>query len=134
MEFLIWAALLGLIPGAIAKSKGYSFGLWWFFGAALFIIALPMSLFLKKNTAALEAEAVRSGDSKKCPHCAELIRKEANVCRFCGRDLVVKQAAAAPSSGVVLHEDFAKCASCGKFYDRTQSRKFCGNCGTPVPA
>lgn len=27
------------------------------------------------------------GDSKKCPHCAELIKAEANVCRFCGREV-----------------------------------------------
>lgn len=34
------AALLGLIPANIAKEKGYSFGLWWFYGWMLFIVAI----------------------------------------------------------------------------------------------
>ena len=37
---LIIAAALGLIPAFIAKSKGYSFGLWWFYGWMLFIVAV----------------------------------------------------------------------------------------------
>ena len=27
------------------------------------------------------------GDTKMCPHCAETIKAEAKVCRFCGRDV-----------------------------------------------
>lgn len=47
MEILIVAVLLGLIPAAIASKKGRSFATWWFFGAMLFIVALPMALMMK---------------------------------------------------------------------------------------
>ena len=37
---LIVAAGLAFIPASIAKNKGYSFGLWWFYGWMLFIVAI----------------------------------------------------------------------------------------------
>jgi hypothetical protein len=49
VEILILAALIGLVPAVIAQKKGYSFGLWWFYGAALFIIALPHALIMKPS-------------------------------------------------------------------------------------
>lgn len=47
---LVIAAGLGLIPASIAKRKGYSFGLWWFYGWMLFIVAIiHVALIEDKN-------------------------------------------------------------------------------------
>ena len=88
MEILIVALLIGLIPATIAKGKGRSFGLWWFYGTALFIIALPHSLIMKANNEAIERQQLSEG-MKKCQHCAELVKPDARVCRYCGRDIAV---------------------------------------------
>lgn len=77
LDACLGAATLGLIPALIARSKGRDFLLWWIFGAALFIVALPASIIANP--------AVEKGVTKKCPHCAEIIKNEANVCRYCGR-------------------------------------------------
>ena len=45
------AALLGLIPANIAKKKGHSFGLWWFYGWMLFIVAIIHVQFIEDYTA-----------------------------------------------------------------------------------
>jgi hypothetical protein len=49
MELIIIAILLGLLPAFIAQSKGRSFIAWWIYGAAIFIIALPHSILIKKD-------------------------------------------------------------------------------------
>lgn len=51
---LVIAAGLGLIPGYIAKSKGHSFGLWWFYGWMLFIVAIIHVQFIEDYSKADE--------------------------------------------------------------------------------
>lgn len=85
-EVYLWAILLGLIPAMIASKKGYSFVLWWIYGAALLIIALPNALLLDSKVELREREE-RAHSRRKCPFCAEMIRREAIVCKHCSRDL-----------------------------------------------
>lgn len=98
MEILILAVLLGLIPAAIARSKGRSFVGWWIYGALLFIVALPHALLTSsrpgsdsdvRRRAIANVAGIPMGGGKICPDCAEEVRKEARKCRFCGHQFAV---------------------------------------------
>jgi type VI protein secretion system component VasK len=87
MTLIIICLVIGLLPAAIAQSKGKNFIVWWLYGALLFIVALPHALIMRPDRAALEERDIENQVGRKCPHCAEVIKREAKVCRFCGRDV-----------------------------------------------
>lgn len=92
---LIIPIVLGLIPAAIANSKGHSFVGWWLYGALLWIVALPHALMLRPDARTIETKALADGELRKCPRCAELVKREAKVCRFCGHGFDAEAAPAA---------------------------------------
>ncbi|NWK96534.1 zinc ribbon domain-containing protein [Sphingobium lactosutens] len=91
MEFVIIWLICGGIAAMIASSKGGN-------GAIGFVVGLlfgPFGIiaaFFMGNEQKADANKIASGDSKKCPRCAELVKPDALVCKHCSHEF---QAAAA---------------------------------------
>lgn len=99
------AALLVLIPATIAKNKGYSFGVWWFYGFVLWIIALIHSLCLKDKVAV----KTRRNEEKQRYELEETKLEMENKAKqnFSKFDLLIKYKQML-DDGVLTQEEFEK--------------------------
>lgn len=68
--FLVAGLIGACVTAWIADNKQRNFWGWALFGACIFIVALPLILILPAL--------------KKCPECAESVKKPARKCPWCG--------------------------------------------------
>ena len=118
MFFIIILLVIAIFPAAIAKSKGRSFGLWYIYGVALWIIALIHSIVLKEDVNQTTRESITGRSQKRCPFCSEFIDQSATVCRYCGRDL---------NPTKVIEEDTRICPYCAETVKK--AALICRYCG-----
>lgn len=85
--FLGWL-ILAILVGVYANTKGRS-GLGFFLLAVVFspLIGFIIALVISPVKGVIEANAIQSGEMKKCPDCAELVKAEAKICKHCRAEL-----------------------------------------------
>lgn len=78
--------VVAFIAARIADNKGRSYSKTLFLGLVFSpLVSLLVAFALSPNAKAIEQKQLGTG-FKKCPACAELIKVEALICRFCQKE------------------------------------------------
>ena len=84
---VLWV-LLSVVAGYVAEGKGRN-GLGVTFLSFLLspIIGLAVAALMSPNAAQIAKQEIAAGRGKLCPYCAEVIKPDATVCRYCHSDV-----------------------------------------------
>lgn len=97
MIYIITWLVCGFICSMIAGAKGRGAGTFFVLGVLFGPLGVVLCAVVPRNDRAIEQDAVKSGDMKKCPHCAEVVKAEANICKHCRSSLAEEKKTNSPA-------------------------------------
>ncbi len=134
VTILVWI-ILSLCVAAYAENKGRS-------AAVLLLVSLVLSpligfciaVAMSPNVKNIERDQLQGGSVIRCPYCAEIIRKEAVICKHCGKDVI--QESESPKTNLTFTMD-----SCPKCKGRDLYKvikngimiQYCSKCKESIP-
>jgi hypothetical protein len=87
MIVILWIAL-SIGVGMWAGGRGRGPVVWTLISLALSpLLGFILVALIGKDEKKAEAVAIEGGDVRKCPMCAELVKREAIKCKHCGAEL-----------------------------------------------
>ncbi len=75
IRYIILIVVAGIAGAILARPKGRSPILWFILCAMVPLLVIAIALL---------PSVIAKGFTKKCPHCAEIIKEDATVCKYCG--------------------------------------------------
>ena len=75
IRYFILIVVAGIAGAMLARPKGRSPILWFLLCAIIPLLVIAIALL---------PPVVAKGFTKRCPHCAEIIKEAATVCKYCG--------------------------------------------------
>ena len=75
IRYILLVIVAGIVGASLARHKGRSQVLWFLLCAIVPFLVIAIALL---------PPVVSEGITKRCPHCAEISKHSAVVCKYCG--------------------------------------------------
>ena len=88
MAIILFWLVFSVLVGVWASNRGRS-GLGYGLLSLLIspLITFLVLLVIGPSRETMESDAIAAGEMRKCPRCAELVKAEAKLCRYCHSEL-----------------------------------------------